>query len=209
MLALLFAAMAAGGVLPPEPIGNPGRWATDEDYPLGAQRRKAEGDVSFQLTLSAAGVPERCTVTKTSGDPDLDAKTCALMMVRARFQPATDHNGAATLSTYGNRLTWALPSDKRRRPDPKWLLPEGDIQLTVARLPQGLRSPQLVLLGVSVLETGETRGCGARDKPKMVQLAAVACAQALKGLTFSSLRTVAGQPVASVQMVRVVFVTAK
>lgn len=52
-----------------------------------------------------------CTVTSSSGHADLDAATCSLVSLRARFNPALDANGNPTTGTYSNRIRWVIPDD--------------------------------------------------------------------------------------------------
>jgi len=49
-----------------------------------------------------------CTVTSSSGSPDLDAATCTNVTRRARFKPALE-NGQPVQSTYSNRIRWVIP----------------------------------------------------------------------------------------------------
>jgi periplasmic protein TonB len=93
----------------PIPLTRPGDWASDADYPPAALQRKATGISGFKLTISVLGVPVRCEITRSSGDPDLDAATCALMINRARFKPATDRSGMAIVSTFASSVRWQSP----------------------------------------------------------------------------------------------------
>ena len=106
-------AASSNGVVPhatgPIPLSRPGGWASDADYPPAALQRKATGISGFKLTISVLGVPARCEITRSSGDPDLDAATCALMMNRARFKPATDRSGLAIVSTFVSSVRWQSP----------------------------------------------------------------------------------------------------
>jgi protein TonB len=52
-----------------------------------------------------------CTVTGSSGSPDLDATACAKIRSRARFNPATDGEGQPTSGTYSNAVRWVIPKD--------------------------------------------------------------------------------------------------
>jgi hypothetical protein len=50
-----------------------------------------------------------CNVTGSSGVVSLDATTCALLKVRARFNPALDRDGKPIPAQYRNRFRWELP----------------------------------------------------------------------------------------------------
>lgn len=94
---------------PGQPAENPGRWATFSDYPALAMRERREGITGFRLTYDTNGLPQKCDIISSSGHADLDARTCELMMVRARFQPGKDAAGKVVGGTYSNRVRWSLP----------------------------------------------------------------------------------------------------
>lgn len=60
-----------------EPIGNPGEWVTDNDYPAAAYGRRAGGKVMLVATITPDGKTSGCRIIKTSGDRDLDLASCA------------------------------------------------------------------------------------------------------------------------------------
>lgn len=95
---------------PPEPLGTAARWATTDDYPAAAMRDKQEGDITFQLGISAAGAVENCTILHSSNVAALDETTCRLMRARARFSPALDANDRPTASIYISRVRWQIPN---------------------------------------------------------------------------------------------------
>lgn len=111
---------AANRIAPPPSIGpnrrgpipkNPAQWVTGKDYPPDAKRAGLEGTVGFALDVGADGIPSRCTVTRSSNAPVLDAATCQLLMARARFTGAVNQAGALAASTYSATIRWALPMD--------------------------------------------------------------------------------------------------
>lgn len=91
-----------------QPRGNPGSWATDADYPQRALREERAGTTGFRVTVGADGRVVDCTVTSSSGSPDLDDATCKNVTRRARFKPAME-NGVAVQSSYSNRIRWVIP----------------------------------------------------------------------------------------------------
>lgn len=95
----------------PVPKGNPGTWATTNDYPSAALREERQGTTRFRVTVGPDGKVVDCTVTGSSGSPDLDATACAKIRARARFQPATDGEGQPTTGTYSNSVRWVIPKD--------------------------------------------------------------------------------------------------
>jgi len=93
---------------PAAPSNNPGRWATNADYPSRAMREEREGTTGFRVTIGSDGRVTGCTVTSSSGHSDLDAETCKLISRRARFKPALDRDGNPTTDSYSNRITWRI-----------------------------------------------------------------------------------------------------
>lgn len=93
------------------PKGNPGNWATSNDYPSRALREEREGVTGFRVSVSADGRVADCTVTSSSGTPELDETACAKIRQRARFNPATDGEGQPTGGSYSGRIRWVIPKD--------------------------------------------------------------------------------------------------
>ncbi len=93
------------------PKGNPGSWATTNDYPSRALREEREGTTGFRVTVGPDGKVTDCSVTSSSGHSDLDEAACANIRRRARFAPAVDGNGSPTTGTYSNRVRWVIPKD--------------------------------------------------------------------------------------------------
>ena len=95
----------------PSPKSNPGSWATSNDYPSRALREEREGVTGFRVSVGPDGKVSDCSVTSSSGSPDLDQATCDNVRRRARFQPATDGEGNPTTGSYSNRIRWVIPKD--------------------------------------------------------------------------------------------------
>jgi protein TonB len=93
----------------PQPKGNPGSWATTDDYPSRALREEREGVTRFSVTVGPDGRVQSCSVTGSSGSPDLDDAACRAIQRRARFNPATDGEGNPTTGTYSNSVRWQIP----------------------------------------------------------------------------------------------------
>ncbi|MDB5725633.1 MAG: outer rane transport energization protein TonB [Novosphingobium sp.] len=93
------------------PKGNPGSWATTNDYPSRALREERAGTTGFRVSVTADGRAGSCTVTSSSGSPDLDEATCANVSRRARFNPAMDGEGHPTTGSYSGRIRWVIPKD--------------------------------------------------------------------------------------------------
>ena len=93
------------------PKGNPGNWATTNDYPSRALREEREGTTGFRVSVGPDGRVTDCSVTSSSGHADLDQATCDNVRRRARFTPATDGEGQPTTGSYSNRVRWVIPKD--------------------------------------------------------------------------------------------------
>ncbi len=92
-----------------QPRGNPGGWASARDYPSRALREEREGVTRFRLNISAGGDVTGCSITGSSGHPDLDDTTCKLMQRRGRFRAATNGEGNAVASTWASAVRWEIP----------------------------------------------------------------------------------------------------
>lgn len=93
------------------PKGNPGNWATSNDYPSRALREEREGTTGFRVTVGTDGKVTDCQITRSSGSADLDDATCSNIRRRARFTPATDGDGNPTTGSYSNSIRWVIPKD--------------------------------------------------------------------------------------------------
>ncbi len=93
------------------PKGNPGNWATTNDYPTRALREEREGTTGFRVSVGSDGKVASCSITSSSGSPDLDEATCSNVTRRARFTPATDGEGQPTSGSYSSRVRWVIPKD--------------------------------------------------------------------------------------------------
>lgn len=87
------------------PIGNPGEWFTDDDYPAAALRRHVQGHVKIALTIDSEGQVKGCRVVITSGDPDLDQGTCDVARTHAHYVPKSGGDRFDLLAVH-----WAFPS---------------------------------------------------------------------------------------------------
>lgn len=91
------------------PRNNPAGWVTTDDYRNNWIRQEMAGKARFRLEIAADGRVTGCTITTSSGHPELDAATCALVGKRAKFQPARGSGGEPVAGTYSNAIDWQLP----------------------------------------------------------------------------------------------------
>lgn len=66
---------------------------TQRDYPRHLGNAGVGGTVSVSFTVLVNGRASGCRVTRSSGVPELDALTCAIIVRRFLFRPATDRYG--------------------------------------------------------------------------------------------------------------------
>jgi len=92
-----------------KPRGNPGSWATTNDYPSRALREEREGTTGFRVTVNAEGRVADCQITSSSGHADLDEATCSNITRRARFTPAKDGSGNPVQGSWSSRVRWEIP----------------------------------------------------------------------------------------------------
>lgn len=91
------------------PLGMPGRWVSDSDYPAAALHRGEQGAAGFEVTIGPDGRVRDCRITRSSGSASLDAATCAKVSERAQFTPARDENGDPVTGRYANVIRWRIP----------------------------------------------------------------------------------------------------
>ena len=78
---------------PATPRGNPGEWATPNDYPSRALREDREGTTTFRVSIDENGRVASCQIVGSSGHSDLDEATCKNVSRRARFRKPSDGYG--------------------------------------------------------------------------------------------------------------------
>ena len=93
-----------------------------------------QGSVTVDLEIAPDGHVAGCTVTRPSGNPVLDADTCAQLRAYAHYRPALDDAGEPTIGSDTITIDWVFrpppptepegpaPDDAATRPAP---LPEG------------------------------------------------------------------------------------
>ena len=87
-----------------------GNWTQrfNQEYPPSALRQEKEGTVGVRVQVGPDGRVTSCSVTSSSGTPDLDAAACAGMQRFGKFNPAIDSAGNPTSDTYSTRISYKL-----------------------------------------------------------------------------------------------------
>ena len=87
-----------------------GSWAAriQSNYPTRAAREEREGRVGVRVTVGGDGKVSACSVSASSGSPDLDEAACDGMQRYARFDPALDADGNPISSSYSTAIVYKL-----------------------------------------------------------------------------------------------------
>lgn len=111
-LALAFASAADKAASPPTPSGGSlAGIVTSDDYPPQALDKNEQGSVGILVRVDSKGAVADCVVEKSSGSAALDAQTCRLVWLRAKFKPARDASGEPVEGSYQQTITWLIGED--------------------------------------------------------------------------------------------------
>jgi TonB family protein len=146
-----------------------------DDMPARVQREGVSRTVYTRTVVRPDGTTQGCGIEESSGDTGLDGYTCALIVRRAKFAAAKWSDGSAVYGVIRVPVTWAIGSP----PSPKSV--DGDLNLTVRRLPKGVKAPHFERLIFGVDEEGRILSCEGQWLPGMDKtdpdLASTACDQ--------------------------------
>ena len=92
----------------PEPLSNPRDWLRAKDYPKEALASGKSAVIRFRLTVSAAGKATSCAIQSGTRNAEVERATCALLIKRANFKPASDQAGTPVASYYASTVTWLV-----------------------------------------------------------------------------------------------------
>jgi periplasmic protein TonB len=79
---------------------------TPRDYPRRLSQAGIGGVVGISFRVEPTGIVSRCSVTRSSGVPELDALTCRLIVQRFRYRPSTDRFGHPVADTVDGEHEW-------------------------------------------------------------------------------------------------------
>lgn len=185
----------------PKPRGNPGNWATANDYPIVALQQEIEGTSGFSVAVGPDGRVSDCVITQSSGSQELDATTCTNVKRRARFEPALDANGTPTIGKYANRVRWQIPRSVAEISFPRgpemqgtaWtrILPSDFPPKALSEKRQGR-----VKFELAISPTGVVEGCKVLASSTHADLDAESCKIATNKAKFGPALDVAGQATA-------------
>lgn len=83
---------------------------TTRDYPRELKEAGIGGRVLFTFTVLPNGRVGRCSITRSSGSPELDALTCRLVQQRFFYRPSTDRFGRPIADEVDGEHDWIARS---------------------------------------------------------------------------------------------------
>lgn len=83
----------------------------DSDYPRAAGDAGVGGTVGVRYAVEIDGRVTHCTVTRSSGNDELDATTCRLIEQRFRYDPSRDAAGRPVRSLIVESHSWEVHRD--------------------------------------------------------------------------------------------------
>ena len=96
------------------PLGSPGAWIRNGDYPMRMRHLGYQGLVHFRLIVDDRGMPKSCHIQLSTRPKDFDDTVCSKVMARARFEPALDAEGKPIVSYYTNSARFSTPTSYAR-----------------------------------------------------------------------------------------------
>ena len=90
------------------PVGNLQGILRHTDYPDQSIDKEQSGTVTVALLIDETGKVADCTVIGTSRSAFLDVQSCAIVKIRAKFQPAIGMDGKPAKGSFVQRVTWRL-----------------------------------------------------------------------------------------------------
>ncbi|MBB3862424.1 hypothetical protein GGQ88_003724 [Novosphingobium hassiacum] len=92
----------------PEPMNPPSKWLKSSDYPKKDMLAGAQAVVNFRLMIDETGKPTSCKIQMATNTPEMSARTCSLILQRAKFEPALDNEGRSVPSYYIESARWVI-----------------------------------------------------------------------------------------------------
>lgn len=184
-----------------------------DDFPAYMQMAGISRVTYPRVTIGPDGTLESCVAEVSSGDPKLDAYTCAIIVKRAKFRGATWTDGTPAYGVIRVPVSWVI-SEAPVPPEDILKTEIPDLELSVNQLPKGARSIAAVELEIAVDENGRLLTCAEWPHVKddhgkqFPELVPIACQQVMAKLSASPPMDPSGKKVHSVQSVSVHFISA-
>jgi TonB family protein len=90
------------------PSANLAQLFSPDDYPGLAALRGQQGRVSLVILVDEQGKVADCTVTETSGVAVLDAQSCSVIKLGAKYKPAIGLDGKPAKSAAFQTISWKM-----------------------------------------------------------------------------------------------------
>jgi TonB family protein len=94
--------------MPAKPHKDAIAYVQADDYPSAALRDGASGTAEVMVTVGVDGKARDCRVLQSAGHAALDSTTCAIVVRRARFEPARDASGKPVDAPFFTRISWRM-----------------------------------------------------------------------------------------------------
>lgn len=91
---------------PPMPVKPLASLFSENDYPGVALLNHMSGSTTFVLLIDETGKMASCNTIVTSGIASLDTQVCAILLQRAKFNPAIDTDGKPAKGTISTKVQW-------------------------------------------------------------------------------------------------------
>ena len=181
------------------------KWIGPDDFPssVSIDSQITKFELVTQTLVDSTGRIVGCRIETPSENPKVDAFACALILKRARFTPATWTDGTPVPGLYRRNFAFRIFGDTLEH--------FGDIEIGVARLPDGIKSPAFVEVAFATNADGRVGECigptpPKKDvKPKNPQLVSLACSAVKAQWKPFTVMGPDGKPSRSVQNVVVKF----
>jgi protein TonB len=171
-----------------------------DDYPSSALQRGEQGAVIPEILVNPNGHVELCTIAASSGYPDLDSTTCAIIRERTKFSPPIGPNGEPVYSLNRVPIGWGIGGPLQFAVNP-------DMELSINQAPAGVQLPVSVFIKFLRTPDGSVTSCRAAQaaSPELVDLACRTTNQSDRRV----IRNAAKQPVTAWDAAQVRFVLQK
>ena len=199
MLAMLLGTTA---IMAPRPSGS----ANLEQLYAATEVRAAEkagqwGAGRYRVTVAPDGSPVRCQAIMSAGDIGFGNAMCASLMSHVRFKPAQDGAGTKMYGTYSESFGYLPKGSQPGAP----LTFEAWFDVNHLTVPKGWPEMGRVRADVLVDPDGRISNCVATMEFGPPQLQSLTCPQIAAAMHPAAAMDAAGEKVASVQMMEIVF----
>lgn len=176
-----------------------------DDYPMTAMLQQKSAASILEILIDPQGNVVKCTKAGSVGDEQLASQMCKIAQ-RKTATPARDAKGKSTFGFSRELAILALPGTSQADQIGN-LGPSPDLDVEVASIPAGSKTPVLVDVTIAVDQAGKTTGCDYRRGGSNAAFAAVACNQATQ-MAFDKLTDSSGSPISYVRPLSVRFTLA-